>query len=156
MINVLHSDELITITVSYIHIPIHIAIHKDLKNSPVTLPTGLPTSSASAALIKTHDKTICIAFIYKPPDKKTYRLPIRLDFLKTGFYRSKRNITQKSPPWITTDTSNRLSTIKKVKEKQSNSVSKRNCYELKKKENDIPIAEDLATYQENVFATRKV
>ena len=52
-----------------------IAIHKYVKYSPITLPTELQTSSAVAALIKVHNKTICIARIYNPPDKTTYRLP---------------------------------------------------------------------------------
>ena len=58
------------------HGDVLIAIHKDLKYSPVTLPTELQVSCAAAAFIELHKKTTCIAFIYNPPDKSTYRLPI--------------------------------------------------------------------------------
>ena len=58
------------------HSGVLIAIHKDLKYSPVTLPTELQVQCAPAALIKLHNKTICVACIYNPPDENTYRLPI--------------------------------------------------------------------------------
>ena len=68
-----------------------------------------------------------------------------------------RNTEEISPPWITPGTSNlmnRLSTAEKVYQKQPNSISKGNRYNpKKKKEIDIAIAEDLAAYQEKVFAS---
>ena len=58
------------------HSGVLIAIHKDLKYSTVTLLIELQVQCAAAALIKLHNKTICTACIYNPPDENTYRLPI--------------------------------------------------------------------------------
>ena len=82
-----------------------------------------------------------------------------LGFLKSWILspQGERNTEKNLPPWITPGTSNlmnRLSIVKKVYQKQPDSISKGNRYELKKKEIDIAIAENLAAYQENVFASK--
>ena len=71
-------------------------------------------------------------------------LPEKRDSTTQG----ERNTEEISLPWITPGTSNlmnRLSTAEKVYQKQPNSISKRNRYNLKKKkEIDIAIAPKMA------------
>ena len=52
------------------------AFHKDRKYTPFTLHTELQISSAAAALVKVHNKTISIACFSHPPDKSTFTYKI--------------------------------------------------------------------------------